>query len=274
MKKHAIILFLAVLFAALSACGEASENQPKTPPSEPTVTVESSLPEEDAESDNPLLRASFFTDNVLSGSGEKIGTYGYIMIEKSALPDLYSKEFSTYLSEFANKRVRDSGYNWVSVFFEDETGLCFAGSNTIVADYGNMDNEGCITTWLDAIIISTSSESDNSTTRSIPNPTLQQSVSVPSNSFEPVDEIIFSTYASENGLQDTPFYADGTIEEFFEAGRYNTFRLSTDYGDLYISEMFVPLPELEVGDHVTVFFLYTGWSEVIGGPAGPYIYHE
>lgn len=276
MKKYAIILCLAVLFVILPACGEASENQPKTSPPEPTATMESSLPEEDVESDNPLLRASFLTDDVLSGSGNNIGTYGYIMVEKSALPDFHSEEFSTYFTEFANKRVRDSGYNWVSIIFEDGTGFCFTGANTIIADYGNVDDEGCITTQLGTSIISASSkfEFEEIRTRSIPNPTLQQEAFVPSNSFEPVDEIIFSTTASENGLEDTPFYADGTIEEFFKAGSYNTFRFSTDHGDLYISEVFVPFPELEVGDHVTMFFLYTGWSEVIGGPSGPYVYHE
>ena len=116
--------------------------------------------------------------------------------------------------------------------------------------------------------------SDNSATRSIPNPTLEQKLFIPSNSFEPVDKIIFSTTASENGLEDTPFYVHGTIEEFFEVGSYNTFRFSTDYGDLYISEVLIPFPELEVGDHVTVFFLYGGWSKVMGGPSGPYVYHE
>lgn len=112
-------------------------------------------------------------------------------------------------------------------------------------------------------------------TRSIPNPTLKQEALVPTNTFAPADEIIFELPASENGLEDTPFYIEGTVVSRFDLSSYDTIRLSTEYGELFVSDVFIPLPqEVSEGDRITVYFVYTGMSTEFGLPCSAYVYHE
>lgn len=110
--------------------------------------------------------------------------------------------------------------------------------------------------------------------RSISNPTWVQEAIVPDNSFSPVSDDIFSTTASENGLEGTAFFSDGVISEFLEVEGYNLIRFSTESGDLYVGASFVPVPEFEIGTQTTMFFVYEGWSSAAGGPICSYVYHE
>jgi len=278
MKKFPCLfcaLFLAVfLFACSGNNVDAPSSEVSTVAETPTNAI--GIPSEIIESDNPLLCADFLTDTVLSGSGKNIGTYGYIAVEKSSLPDFYSEEFSKYFTEFANTRVHDSGYNWVSIIFDDGTGFCFTGSNTIVAEYGSVDNEGNITTQIGLCIASSSGkfEYEENQTRSIPNPTVMQEALAPNNSFEPAPSEVFSTTAEENGFGDMAFYAEGTVVSRFDASGYDTMQVTTAEGDLYISAALIDLPEISEGDSITVFFIYAGWSDSIGGACGTYVYSE
>lgn len=119
-----------------------------------------------------------------------------------------------------------------------------------------------------------SPEESGDAARSIPSPTIKQEALVENNRFEPVDEIIFSTPASENGLGDTPFWVEGEFESRSDLGGYDTIQLSTEYGDLYISAAFIDFPEISEGDEATVFFVYSGFSDALGAPCGVYVYHE
>lgn len=218
------------------------------------------------------MLANFSTDTVYSGSGQSIGTYGYIKVQKSSLPTLFTDEFFDYFTEFADTKVQDSGYNWVSIILDDGTGFCFNGSNTVAVDYGHLDNEGCITTKL-GICYRSSSADGYKCIRFIPNPTILQEASAPNNEFNPIDEIIFSTTAEENGLADTAFYVEGKVISRFDMSGYDTIELSTDYGDIYISSLLVPL-DIDGGDTAIVYFVYTGFSITYDHPCGAYIYHE
>ncbi|MCH5352977.1 MAG: hypothetical protein J1E06_05890 [Acutalibacter sp.] len=111
-------------------------------------------------------------------------------------------------------------------------------------------------------------------TRSVPEFNVMQEALVPDNVFYPVDEIIFTTTAEENGLDDTPFFAEGEIVSRFDAKGYDTIQLSTDTGDIYISSVLESFPEISEGDVVTVFFLYGGYSNALDGPAGNFVYLE
>lgn len=110
--------------------------------------------------------------------------------------------------------------------------------------------------------------------RSIPNPSIKQEALAPDNSFSPAPVEIFSTTAEENGLADTAFYAGGEIVSRFDVGGYDTIQVSTEAGDLYISAVLIDLPEISEGETVTVYFLYTGWSNKLGGACGAYVYSE
>lgn len=110
-------------------------------------------------------------------------------------------------------------------------------------------------------------------TRSIPDPSISQKTLVPDNTFYPVDPVIFSTTAEENGLGDTPFYITGEVTSRFDMAGYDTIQFSASYGEVYISSVLVPL-DIDEGDTATVYFLYTGLSDDYSCPCGVYIYHE
>lgn len=111
--------------------------------------------------------------------------------------------------------------------------------------------------------------------RSIPSPSIQQEALVPDNLFSPVDGAIFTTTAAENGLADSAFFVEGVVASRSEVGGYDTIQVTAEAGEVYISGVSVPLPEeIAEGDSVTVFFVYQGFSEALGAPAGVYVYHE
>lgn len=269
MKKKLLALILAGTMAfSLVGCKEDAEQAESY-----SQDFETSTPARSSE--NPFLQASFHTDTVLSGSGKAIGTYGYIAVQRSVIPDFSTEEFSSFFTEFANSAVRDSGYNWVSIMFDDGTGFCFTGANAVIADYGKLDNEGCVTTHLGTCMVSAdgSFRFEADTTRSIPDPTILQKALAPNNEFNPVEEIIFNSTAEENGLENTAFYADGKIASRFDMAGYDTVELSTDYGSICISAVLVPL-DIDEGDTATVYFVYTGFSATHNCPCGAYVYHE
>ena len=271
MKKTLYFLCLLSLLVVLPACsgsGGVDTPPPETPSAE---TPSDPVPQ----SDNPLLLSGFFTGDVLSGTGKNIGTYGYTLIEKSDLPDINSNKFSEYLSEFADEKVQDSGYNWVSIIFDDGTGVFFGGSGTLFADYGNLDDEGCIIDLFGTFIKNSGRyEYEENPVRSILEPSFKHEALVPDNSFSPAPPEIFSTTAEENGLGDTAFYADGEIVSRSSVSDYDTIQVATEAGDLYISAVLVDFPEISEGEAVTVYFVYTGWSDNLGGACGAYVYSE
>ena len=200
-----------------------------------------------------------------------------IKVEKDKVPDFDTPDFLGFLAEFAEAKVRDSGYNWVSIMFDDGTGLCFHGSFSAVADYGKTDDEGGITKALGIYILSSETGSFEYTDfgiREIPNPTPMQLGFVSDNSFAPAKKEIFSTPASENFLADTPFYAEGTVLSRFDLSGYDTIRLSTEKGDVLISSALIDFPELSEGDQITAYFVYTGMSVEYELPCGVYVYQE
>lgn len=118
---------------------------------------------------------------------------------------------------------------------------------------------------------STSPDDDNS--RSIPNPTLSQSATAPDNSFTPATAELFSE-PGEDDFSDTAFYVDGVVESVSEVDGLDTIHLSTEYGDLYAYSILVPLPEVSVGDELTMYCNYTEWDKSLGGVSAVYVYHE
>ena len=90
--------------------------------------------------DNPLTACPLTVADVKSGSGEKIGEYAYIEITKGQLEAVTAEEYQ----EFAETVVKDSGYNWVAIVCDDDTGICFPGSMYYVAQYGKQDTDGGI----------------------------------------------------------------------------------------------------------------------------------
>lgn len=90
--------------------------------------------------DNPLIACGLIVNDVESGSGEKIGEYAYIEISKDQLKEVTAEDYK----EFVETVVKDSGYNWVAIICDDDTGICFPGSMYYVAQYGKQDTDGGI----------------------------------------------------------------------------------------------------------------------------------
>lgn len=124
MKKLCVALCALLLVTSLSACGGNTVSPQSDPAAEKNEVPETDNPSplnEEPETDNSFLLADFFTAPVHSGSGDIIGTYGYIEVEKDKVPDFDTPDFSRFLAEFAEAKVRNSGNNWVSIMFDDGT---------------------------------------------------------------------------------------------------------------------------------------------------------
>lgn len=99
---------------------------------------------------NLLMQASVKTAEVKNGFGtETIGERAYIKISKEDLKQTTQEDYK----EFAETVVKDSGYNWFSIMCDDNTGVCFIGSMSYVAEYGKMNEEGGIDEVLGDILL-------------------------------------------------------------------------------------------------------------------------
>lgn len=90
---------------------------------------------------NDLMDYDLTVKDVLNGSGDTvIGQYAYIRPSATELEEMTAD----HLREFAEKRVEGSGYNWVSIIVTGGNGICFPGSDTSIAIYGKLDQEGSV----------------------------------------------------------------------------------------------------------------------------------
>lgn len=179
MKKIAMALMVFMMMGALTACDSfskgvqdgmngketqeetaepvkettnAPEETTKELESEPKETEPATDQETDAaepENDNPLMKAELQVLDVSSGTGEKIGEWAEITVQKEIIKGVTQEQYA----EFCESVVKDSGYNWVTISCGDGTGIQFAGSISYAATYGNLDNEGCITETIGTIMI-------------------------------------------------------------------------------------------------------------------------
>lgn len=95
----------------------------------------------EAQKHNVLMDYELTVKDVKNGTGDSvIGKRAYIRIMKTQLAEITPENFV----EFVESRVRDSGYNWVSIVCDDGTGICFPSSMVQVADYGKLDADGSI----------------------------------------------------------------------------------------------------------------------------------
>lgn len=97
--------------------------------------------ESNTTSENFLLNCDLIERNVMNGSRDTIiGKCAYIRITDAELKEITSD----LLKEFADNVVADSGYNWVSIITNSDTGLCFTGADASFAVYGKLDTDGSL----------------------------------------------------------------------------------------------------------------------------------
>ena len=270
MKKSFFLLVLLCLVCSLSACSKTPADS-----SPPADSAAADTPSDLVESRNPFLISAFEVCDVLSGTGKKIGSRGAVSVNKSDLPEFSSAEFAAYMTEFVDNRISGSEYNYVTIFFDDGTGFIFPGGNDTLGVYCRPDSDGSQSTHS----LGECSRADgfrfiDYEIRSIPDFTIKQEALVGENYFEPVPSEIFSTTAEENGLGDTAYYAEGEIVSRIDVSGYDTIQVATPGGDLFVSAAFIELPDVSVGDPITVFFVYTGFANSLNSPCGIYVYGE
>ena len=101
---------------------------------------------------NPLLKNQFSIEDVMNGfNTDKIGEYGIVSIDKETLKNITQDQFK----EFIDKKVIDSGLNWVSIICSDNTAIIFNGSNHQIATYGECSNDGIVTKPLGYLMLTT-----------------------------------------------------------------------------------------------------------------------
>lgn len=151
MKKHVIALILLLLFVAVAGCSSTATTSTPTLSSTASTPARTPSPAPSASlSSNPLLNPPLVTKVVLSGSGANIGTCAYIQTSKSAFESITLDQYK----EFINERV-STKYNWVSIIFNDGTGILFSGSTPGIGQYGLVDNDGSLKTLYGNITLST-----------------------------------------------------------------------------------------------------------------------
>lgn len=114
-------------------------------------------------------------------------------------------------------------------------------------------------------------------TKSIPDPTPLQEASFPENAFDPAPEGVFSGPSVLNDTEEyegQTFYISGTVSEWVEVKNSEMIRFSTEYGDLLIDSLLIPIPEFSAGDQITLFFEYGEWNTARKIPVVYYAYHE
>lgn len=96
-----------------------------------------------------FLSAQELTVKEIKKNGSVVGKYAYVDFDKSRR----SKITNDMFKEFVSKRVKDSGYNWVSIMFSDNIGICFAGSSELAASYGKIDSDGKVIEEISQIVL-------------------------------------------------------------------------------------------------------------------------
>lgn len=123
--------------------GSLPSTSASSPPAE-SLPENGATPNSPAENDPPVSTGNILLDSelivcdVTNGTGtEVIGKCAYIEISDEQMKNLTSDS----LVEFAEVRVKDSGYNWVSIVADGRNGIIFPGSDIIAPVYGRLSEK-------------------------------------------------------------------------------------------------------------------------------------
>ncbi len=90
---------------------------------------------------NPLNESNLQEAQAASSSSDGgQETYAYILTARDSMNSLSERKFR----KFAENIVSDSPYSWITLDFQDGTGIVFTGTDTSRAAYGYLDSDRCI----------------------------------------------------------------------------------------------------------------------------------
>ena len=159
MRKHIFLLFTASALL-LSACGSNSGTSTEDAGYSSELSQQYSYYQNSVdklrstmgigskEADNIFLVLAdcgiddeLTVDDVKNGTGDAVvGKCAYIYLTEKQFEEMTAED----LQQFAEKRVKDAEYNWVSICCTNGKGICFSGSDTSFATYGELDEDGSI----------------------------------------------------------------------------------------------------------------------------------
>ena len=259
MKKLVSLLVSLAVLLSLCACGGSPASEVSEPPStSPAASVE---PSGAPAPDYRLIDSSKYTRDGKDCVGYRV----------EIAEDATEEGMRAVFDELS---AADSYYLHTVWFYGLASDVEAVGSYTV----GMLEEEAEGAAVFTAPTLSAadieSMRARSAAVRSIPSPSFKQEALVPDNAFSPAPEEIFSTPASENGLAGGAYYVEGVVEERSEVGGYDSLRVSTDAGDVWVSAVTIPLEEIAAGDEAVVYFVYSGWSETLSAAAGEYVYRE
>ena len=139
MKKLILIAVIGAVAAGMIAAGSGTKAEGNTE-KEALKAEAVYIKEADMKTGNILTDADVYEVDVLNGLNEVIGVRGEIKVNKKAMETVTNEQFK----EFAETTVAGNDYNWFTIFFEDDTGICFEGAISYCATYGTVDYDGTI----------------------------------------------------------------------------------------------------------------------------------
>lgn len=126
--------------------------QPTTPPTEiasETTAVISTVP-------FSIKNPSVVTFKLKNNSNVTVGKYGYIGANKAEFKAMSQKQFLS----FCKKNVDDSELKWLTIRFEDGTGIVFNSDDYTFATYCELDSNCYIKKTIGKIVLNKSGEYD------------------------------------------------------------------------------------------------------------------
>lgn len=130
-----------------AASAEPSTSEAKT---EPQKTTEPSKEPSNNENGFNLLSAEITEIPVLSSEGTEVSKRGLLKAKKSQLKAVSQAEFSA----FCLQKISRSQYCFLTIEFEDSTGIVFTGNCATSAVYCSLDENGCIGSVFGTILLS------------------------------------------------------------------------------------------------------------------------
>lgn len=120
----------------LSGCGTSNSKTPANSETASSVVASTSSSTSSAKASIEVFGANLTEIPERSGSGDVIGAYGVLLLNKDSFQGL---SYDKIKEGFKTIEAQADRLNYVTLCFEDGTGILLAGCSPILATYGEID---------------------------------------------------------------------------------------------------------------------------------------